>query len=82
MNFIFSSIDDIKNQNELVEIFNSYKTKKNLSIKELTSLEEKIFHYRKGLVKIPNWFFNIFKKSMQKEAEDYSEIESNIYTKS
>ena len=82
MSFIFSSIDDIKNQNELVEIFNSYKTKKNLSIKKLSSLEEKIFHYRKELVKIPNWFFYIFRKSMQKEADDYSEIESDKYTKS
>ena len=82
MSFIFSSINDIKNQNELVEILNSYKTKKNLSIKELSSIEEKIFHYRKGLVKIPNWFFYIFRKSMQKEADYYSEIESDKYTKS
>lgn len=82
ISFIFSSIDNIKNQNELVGIFNSYKNKKNLSIKELSSLEEKIFHYRKGLVKIPNWFFCIFRKSMQKEADDYSEIESDNYTKS
>lgn len=81
MSFIFSIMDNIKNQNELVEILKIYKSKKNISMKELTSLEEKIFHYRKDLVKIPNWFFNVFRKSMQKEADDYSKIESDKYTK-
>ena len=81
ISFIFSCVDDIKQQNELNESFNFYKTQKTISIKDLSSLEEKIFQYRKGLIKIPNWFFNIFRKFMQKEADDYSEVESDKYSK-
>ncbi len=82
LSFIFASIDNIKQQKELNNIFELFKAKSDISIKELVSLEEKIFYYRKDLIKIPNWFFNIFKHSMQNEADNYAKVESDSYSKS
>lgn len=81
VSLFFSTIDNIRQQKELNNICSTYKTKKDITTKELISFEEKIFYYRKDLIKIPNWFFNIFKRSMQKEADEYSEVESEIYSK-
>ena len=79
--FIFSIVDDLKQQKDLSAIIISYKAKNNISMTDLYVLEEKLFYYRKSFIKIPNWFFNIFRKSMQEEAENYSEIESDHYSK-
>lgn len=79
--FIFTSIDNLNEQNKLNSIFNKYDTHKNLTLRQLEALEEKIYFYRKELIKIPNWFFKLFKKSMQEEAEDYAQVESEQYLK-
>ena len=80
--FIFSSISNIKEQDNLLNLFQKYNNTKKLTLKKLESLEEKIYYYRKELVKIPNWFFLIFKSSMQKDADSYSKFESDTFFKS
>lgn len=75
--FIFTSISNMKDQQNLYNIFEKYKFEKPLTIKKLESLEEKIYHYRKELIKIPDWFFKIFRNSMQKEADNYCIIEGS-----
>lgn len=79
--FIFATIYNLKEQKQLALVINNYKSKNNILLKELNAFEEKIFHYRKELIKIPNWFFNILRNSMQKEADNYSKCESNNNTK-
>ena len=79
--FMSTTIDNLKQQEELNSIFKTYKNKKKPSTTDLICIEEKIFHYRKSLVKIPNWFFNLFRKRLQKEADLYSEVESENYSK-
>ena len=82
ISFLFTATENIKQQKELKSVFDCYKSKNDISFKDLASLEEKIFHYRKDLIKIPNWFFKIFKQSMQNEADHYAKVESETYSKS
>ena len=79
--FILSCKNDLKEQNYLSIIINSYSSKKTFTKKELEYLEAKIYYYRKDLIKIPNWFFSIFRKHQQKYADNYAKTESEQYTK-
>ena len=76
--FTITTKSNLKDQDELINTFNQYKNKKTISNKDLISLEEKIFYYRKDLVKIPNWFFNLYRKEMQEEANNYAKVESEL----
>lgn len=76
----FGSINEnLKEQNELMNVINEYQSKTKLSLKELQDLEEKIYYYRTNLVKIPNWIYNITKKKMQEEADYRAKLESEKY---
>lgn len=76
--FAITTKSNLKDQDELINTFNQYKDKKTISNKDLISLEEKIFYYRKDLVKIPNWFFNLYRNEMQEEADNYAKVESEL----
>lgn len=76
----FGSINEnLKEQNELMNIINEYQLKRKLTLKELQELEEKLYYYRANLIKIPNWIYNITKKKMQEEANYRAQIESEKY---
>lgn len=72
--FIFQTKNNLKEQSELYSLLKKNKSQKNISEKELRSIEEKIHYYRKELVKIPNWFFSIFKKSIQEDINKDIEV--------
>ena len=66
-------VKDIKNQNDIMDCIERLEVKMNSSKEiwdEIEELQVEIFRYRKTNYLIPNWFYKLYKNTMQQE-EDY-----------
>lgn len=67
---------DLNNQKNILSCIENIETKMTSSKKiwdEVEELQVEIFKYRKTNYLIPNWFYNLFRKSIQKNEDDLAQ---------
>lgn len=60
---------------------NIIRKRKSISIEELRDVQDEIYITRQQTAKVPDFFFRLYQKRLNNEAEDYIEAINKIYTK-
>lgn len=63
-----------KEQKELLSFCREIEKRGKFAAGELQSIQNKLFQFRRNTVKIPNWFFYIFRSKQQAEADEFANL--------